>query len=361
MSMHPSGLVAGSLVVLGVYWEAFETIVFPRRVSRRFRFTRVFYWATWLPWRAIGSRLRAGKRRESFLSVFGPISLLLLLGAWVVLQILAFALLHWGAGSRLQAPPGMRPFVGDLLFSGATLFTLGLGDLFPASNLERFFAILEAATGLAFLAMVIGYLPTLSQAFSRREVNVTLLDARAGSPPSAGELLLRHVGVEGKESLARLLEQWDRWSADLLETHISFPVLAYYRSQHDNQSWVAALTTILDVCALLIAGAEDGPVRSARLAFAMARHAAVDLSRMFRLEPQRPGADRLTAAELEHLREVLGAAGVALRGGPDVDERLRRLREMYEPYMNSLAEFLLMALPTWASVRGTQDNWRSMA
>jgi hypothetical protein len=361
MSMHPSGLVAGSLVVLVVYWEAFETIVFPRRVSRRFRFTRVFYQATWRPWRAIGSRLPAGKRRETFLSVYGPISLLLLLGAWVLLLIGAFAMLHWGAGSRLQSPSDLRPLEADLLLSGATLFTISLGDLAPASNLERCFTILEAGSGLAFLAMVIGYLPTLSQAFSRREVNVALLDARAGSPPSAREMLQRHVDHEGMRSLGPLLEQWDRWSADLLETHISFPVLAYYRSQHDNQSWVAALTMVLDVCALVIASVEGEPARSARLAFAMARHAAVDLSRVFRLDPRPPAADRLSAAELGDLLKVLDSAGLSLRSRVDVDDRLHRLRQMYEPHMNALADFLLMALPTWASPHGAKDNWQSMA
>jgi hypothetical protein len=209
--------------------------------------------------------------------------------------------------------------------------------------------------------MVIGYLPVLSQAFSRREVNVTLLDARAGAPPSARELLRRHVDGEGRDSLIKLLEQWDRWSADLLETHISFPVLAYYRSQHDNQSWVSALTTILDVCALLIAGLEGEPLRSARLAFAMARHAAVDLSRVFYLEPRAPSADRLPARDLGPLLEGLGATGLSWRPAAEVDERLRRLRSMYEPHMNALAEFLLMSLPTWAAAKGAQDNWESMA
>jgi hypothetical protein len=361
MSTHPGGLVAGSLVVLAVYWEAFETIVFPRRVSRRFRFTRLFYQASWWPWRAIGSRLRPGKRREDFLSVYGPISLLLLLGAWVLLLIGAFALLHWGAGSRIQSPSTMGAFEADLLLSGATLFTVGMGDIVAASTLERCFVILEAGTGLAFLAMVIGYLPTLAQAFSRREVNVALLDARAGSPPSAREMLQRHIDGEGEQSLGPLLEQWDRWASDLLETHISFPVLAYYRSQHDNQSWVAALTVVLDVCALLIAGVDGEPARSARLAFAMARHAAVDLSRMFRLEARAPATDRLSQTNLDQLLEILEAAGLPLRSRTDVDERLRRLRQMYEPHMNALATFLLMSLPTWASPKGAQDNWQSMA
>jgi hypothetical protein len=361
MSMHPSGLVAGSLVVLMVYWEAFETIVFPRRVSRRFRFTRVFYRATWRPWRAIGTRLPPGKRREAFLSVYGPISLLFLLGAWVLLLIGAFAVLHWGAGNRVRFPSAVPSFEADLLLSGATLFTIGLADFAPTSSLERGFVILEAGTGLAFLAMVIGYLPTLSQAFSRREVSVALLDARAGSPPSAGEMLQRHIDPEGKQSLGAVLEQWDRWSADVLETHISFPVLAYYRSQHDNQSWVAALTVILDVCALLVAGVDGEPSRSARLAFAMARHAAVDLRGIFYLDARVPETDRLSEKTLDDLLETLARAGLSLRPRAEVNDRLHRLRQMYEPHMNALADYLLMPLPTWASPKGAQDNWQSMA
>jgi Ion channel len=359
--MHPSGLLVGAFLVLAIYWEAFETIVFPRRVSRRFRFTRAFYRATWIPWRTIGSRLKSGKPREKFLSVYGPISLLFLLLTWVALLVVAFALLHWGGGSRLQSPPGLHGFAADLLFSGATLFTMSMGDITAVSPLERVFMILEGGTGLAFLAMVIGYFPVLSQAFSRREVNVSLLDARAGSPPSAGELLKRHVDTYGEELLPQLLQQWDRWSADLLETHISFPVLAYYRSQHDNQSWVAGLTTILDVCALVLAGLERGPVAPARLAFAMARHAAVDLSRTFRLEPRPTDPDRLNPAELARLREALRAAGLPLRQGPEVDQTLHRLRRMYEPYMNALGEFLLMRLPGWVSHEGAADNWQSLA
>jgi hypothetical protein len=359
--MHPSGLVVGAFFVLLIYWEAFETIIFPRRVSRRFRFTRAFYQATWVPWRAIGARLKPGKPRENFLSIYGPISLLLLLVTWVSVLIVAFALLHWGGGSRIHTSTGVDGFRADLLLSGATLFTLSFGDMTPASDLERVFIIVEGGTGLAFLAMVIGYLPVLYQAFSRREVNVSLLDARAGSPPSAGELLIRHLDQDGEEMLAQLLQQWDRWSADLLETHISFPVLAYYRSQHDNQSWVAALTTILDVCALLIAGLEREPARSARLAFAMARHAAVDLTRAFRLVPKHTTPDRLTPADLAQLRQALSAGGLSLRQGPEVDERLHRLRRMYEPYMSALGDFLLMQLPTWVSPQGTPDNWQSMA
>ena len=145
--------------------------------------------------------------------------------------------------------------------------------------------MVESATGFGFLALVIGYLPTLLQAFSRRDANVTLLDARAGSPPTAVELLRRHASAHGREALHELLRDWERWSAELLESHLSYPVLCYFRSQHDNQNWLAALTTILDTCALAIVGMENVPRRQAQLTFAVARHAVVDLAQIFSTAP----------------------------------------------------------------------------
>ncbi len=151
--------------------------------------------------------------------------------------------------STLAAADGQHGFFTDLYMSGTTFFTLGLGDVVPRSDLARFLTVVEAGIGFAFLAVVIGYLPILYQAFSRREVEVSLLDARAGSPSSAVELLRRHAGVEGADDLCQLLRGWEHWSAELLESHLSYPSLGYFRSQHEHQSWVAALTTILDACA----------------------------------------------------------------------------------------------------------------
>jgi hypothetical protein len=357
---HALALVAGAVLVLLILWEAFETIVSPRRVSRRFRLTRAFYRATWLPWRAVARLVPAGRRREDFLSVFGPISLLVLLVLWAALLILGFTLLHWGAGSGMHMATGQRGFLVDLYVSGVTLFTMSPGDVAPATDAARVLTIVEAGTGLAVLAMVVGYLPVLSQGFSRRETNVSLLDARAGSPPTAGELLLRHAGEAQQELLARLLEQWEPWCADLLETQVSFPVLAYYRSQHANQSWVAALTAMLDACALVMAGLDGEPPRAARLTFAMGRHAAVDLTLVLGLAPRPVSADRLPAPELAELRQALREAGLRVREGPQADARLQRLRAMYEPYMNALAQFLVMPLPGWRGTTGTRDNWRGL-
>jgi hypothetical protein len=355
--MHALGLIGGALLVLLVFWEAFETIVYPRPVARKVRLTRIFVRVTWLPWRALARLVPAGGLRENFLSVYGPLSLLALLVVWAVLIVVGFALMHWGLGSHLQTPRGLQGLPADLYFSGATLFTLSLGDVTPLSRLERLFTVLEAGSGIALLALVIGYLPSLGQAFSRREVNVTLLDARAGSPPSAGELLRRHQGPQGQEALAHLLDQWDRWAAEVLETHVSFPLLAYYRSQHANQSWLAALTTILDVCALILAGLEPGPVRPARTAFHMARHAAADMTHALRLTMRPLRDDRLPAVDLARLRQALGAADLTLRNVPEVNAKLERLRETYEPYVTTLAGYLMMPLPSWVSTEEAREPW----
>jgi len=352
---------AGVLMIVVILWDAFETIVLSRRVSRKFRLTRLFYRAAWAPWSAIARRIQAGNARENFIMVFGPMSLILLLAAWAAGLVFSFALLHWGLGSHLAASDGAHGFRTDLYMSGTTFFTLGLGDVTPRTSIARFLTVLESGMGFGFLALVIGYLPTVSQAFSRREVNISLLDARAGSPPTAAQLLRRHGQDGGTEALCELLSEWERWSAELLESHVSFPVLSYFRSQHDNQSWVAALTTILDVCALSIAGLEKAPARAARLTFAIARHAVVDLCAVFHRMPLPLDADRLPPAEFVRLRQVLSEFEIRIRDDVAVEPKLRSLRGMYEPYVNALGQFLIMPLPDWIPPADARENWRASA
>ena len=348
---------AGALLLIGVLWDAFETMVLARRVSRGVRVTTLFYRATWAPWAALSRRTPAGRRRESFLTIYGPLSLVFLIGLWAVALVFAFALLQWGLGDGLKGSAG-HGFWTTLYMSGTTLFTLGLGDVTPQTTAARFFTVVETGTGFAFLALVISYLPVLSQAFSRREVSISLLDARAGSPSTCSELMRRHGLDQAPDALAKLLQEWERWSAELLESHISFPVLAFYRSQHDNQSWVGALTTILDACALVISCVEGGPVRDARLTFAMARHAVADMCNVFSLTPRAPAADRLSPDDFLRLQQTLELAGVKLNAGDAARRQLVQLRGMYEGHVHVLSELLVMPLPLWLPPAVVRDNWQ---
>jgi hypothetical protein len=359
--MRVLAAIGGVALILVVLWDAFEAIVLPRRVTRRLRLARVFYRSTWIPWSAVARWMRPGNRREAFLSFYGPLSLIMLISVWAVGLVLGFASLQWGLHASLKAPEGTATLLTYLYMSGTSLFTLGLGDVIPQTGVARTLTVAEAGTGFAFLAMVMGYLPVLYQSFSRREVNISLLDTRAGSPPTAAELLRRHGEGQALADLPQFLREWERWSAELLESHLSFPVLAYYRSQHNNQSWLAALTTILDASALIIVGVERAPRRHAHLAFAMARHAVADLALMFREGPRRPAHERLPPEDLSRLRQTLAAVGVKLRDGEAADRRLAALRDMYEPYVNSLAEHLCMDLPPWIVAGDAADHWQRTA
>jgi hypothetical protein len=245
-------------------------------------------------------------------------------GAWATAIVVGFAMMHWGLESPLNVAPGIAPFSTYLYMSGTTFFTLGLGDVTPMGAPGRALVVFEAGMGFGFLAALISYLPAiLYQAFSGREVSISLLDARAGSPPTAGELLRRH-GNDRRE-LGQLLYDWERWSAELLETHLSYPVLAYFRSQHTNQSWLAALTAILDTCALIMAGMNDGPTRQAQLTFAMARHAVADLAQIFTRSRQ-PVAirTRRRRGDRQRARRSLSGPCLANRLGHAVEHEPQR-------------------------------------
>lgn len=306
--------------------------------------------AFWASWRWVARKmLIKSKRRAAFLSVFGPLSLLGMIAIWVVGLIFGFAFLQWGLRDAILMNGGNGPVGIETYFylSGTTFFTLGYGDVTPVGRLGRVLAVAESGLGFGFLAAILSYLPAIFQSYSRREVNISLLDARAGSPPSASQLILRAARTDSAKALDPFLGEWERWAAELLESQLSFPVLAYYRSQHDNQSWLAALTTVLDTCAVIMTQVKDVNTYQAQVTFAIARHAAVDLALVLRAQPPEPAdaAERLTTEQFGALRSAMMAAGVQLCDSADAEPALRRLRATYEPFLQGLGERLLLTVP----------------
>jgi hypothetical protein len=359
--MRILAFVAGVACLFIVLLDAFQTIILPRRATGRIRLTRMFYIATWKPWAFFARRLRNPRKRETVFSFYGPLSLILLLVVWAGAMVVGFGLIYFALGSPFIDTAHQSGFYSDLYVSGTTIFTLGIGDVTPQNPWARALVILEAGTGLGFLAVVMGYFPVLYSAFSRREVSISLLDARAGSPPTAAELLRRHSYPGGEMALSVLLTEWERWSAELLESHISYPQLCYFRSQHSNQSWLAALTAILDMSALMVAGIQGYEARQAQLTFAMARHAMVDLSQILSQRPLTDVPDRLPAERYEKLYELLSEGGVKVcRDGQSI-ERLREMRVLYEGYAEALSRYLHMPLPPWLADHPFRDNWLTVA
>jgi hypothetical protein len=358
--MRIVAFIFGIVLIVLVAQDAFETIVLPRRVIRRIRLARLFYRVIQVGWKSIGHLIGSSARRESFRASVGPFSLLALLVFWAVLFVFGFGLLLWGLGLPLNAPDKGISFLTYLYLSGTTFFTLGLGDVTPMPGVGRVLVVAEVALGFIFLALVISYVPIIYQAFSRRELRISLLDARAGSPATAAELLRRNCAGKNVEELRMLLHDWEVWCADILESHLSYPVLAFYRSQHEQQSWVEALTVILDTCALILTGIEGMAVEPARFSFAMARHAVVDLAQVLNISPT-PTVNRLSSAEFTQLHDLLVASGIRLKEGMASEQKLAELRATYEPFVSALANRIQVSLPPWIPPGDTLDDWQTSA
>lgn len=363
--MKPLVLAGGLILIAWVLWDTFETVLLTRRVPARLRISRFVTGWLWAGWSLIAARIPHRSRRETFLNFYALLATISMYVVWAAGLIVAFAMLHWAEGSHLAGVIGTGGAVGavgfgaDLYMSGTTFFTLGLGDLHPTSDAARVITVVEAGTGFGLLALVIAYVPVLYQAFARREARITTLDEWAGSPPTAAVMLRRSFEARDPNVIGPLLRDWEVASAEILESHLSYPILCFFRSQHDNQSWLASLVAILDTCTLVIVGVEGIDPFQARLTFAIARHALVDLSQAFRLRPEPAERLRMSARELGELRAWLAGSGVRLRDGPEAERRLTELRDLYMPFAHQLSRVLLMPLPSNLPPPRARYNWET--
>jgi hypothetical protein len=323
--------IVGALLIALMLSEFFVTFMLPRRVRRDPWIARGLDWLVWRRWRALARRM-APASADTLLGFFGPLALLAQLVVWALGLMIGYGLIEWAAAGG--------SFSTRFLTSSALFLSMGASSGSVGVHVVE---LLEAATGVGVLFIVIGYIPAVYSAFSRRETAVSQLATRAGSPPAAAALLQR-AGARGSwQHLERDLQAWEQWAAELMETHLTYPLLAFYRSQHVNQNWLATLTAIVDVAAFIRATVPDENGDAAEITFRIGRHALADLALQFRLEPT--PVDRLSDADFDDLFAIIDRSQIANVDREVARRRLDQYRGEYEPNAQALAESLALALP----------------
>jgi hypothetical protein len=325
--------IAGAALIAVMLSEFFVAFLLPRRVKRDPRIARGLNRGMWRPWRALARRFPPATA-DTLLGFYGPLALLVELFVWVLGLMIGYGLLEWAVAGG-PASDRFLSSSGLFLSAGASSGSTGL----------RVVELLEAATGVGVLFVVIGYMPSVYSAFSRREIAVSQLATRGGSPPTAGTLIRRAAGREHWRDLERDLQAWEEWAAELMETHLSYPLLSFYRSQHVNQNWLAALTAMVDVAAFVKATAPEGEVEAAEITYGIGRHALADLAHQHGLEPV--PVDRLSDADREDLFDIVERSTVGSVERETARRRLNELRARYEPNAQALADHLALELPPW--------------
>jgi hypothetical protein len=349
-------LVFGLLIWWIALWDSFATIVLPRTVAPMRRPSGRFNQWSWGLWSRIARWIRAPQLQLSFLAIYGPISVILLLILWGGLMIVAFAMIFQGLGAQFVAASGSVGF-GTLIYTSASTFlTLGLGDVTSPEPVGRTFVIMEAGSGFIFLGLLISYMPLLDQAYSSREVGNQLLHSRAGRPPSGIKFLLRYADASHSDILRGILRDSERWMAEVMQSHLSHPVLSFYRAQRPGQSWLVSLTTVLDACALLIAGGEGLSAAQARISYQMGLRLLVDLSHALGVKVDPKSHPRLAEGDLAAIVAVCDGSGLKLNLTPVSSRALLRLVERYDVYLSALSKWLVIPLPTWIPPRDRAES-----
>jgi hypothetical protein len=350
MLLNILSICAGGAVIALTLWDTFQSVVVPRAVGRSFRVSFYVWRSMWRLWPQVAWGIFGGKpdRREEFLAGFAPFMLIALIGIWVALLIFGFGLMLWGMRSEISPPHASFGMI--LYFAGTSLLTIGFGDVVGRGALPKLVSVLAALAGLSFLSIMTAFLFAIFGSFQQRETFVVTVAARAGMPPSGVNLLAIAGYSLTSEDLSPLMIDAQRWAAAVMESHLAYPMLAFFRSSHDDQSWIGTLGTLLDAATLMMTttdGVRDG---QARIFYNVGRHATLDLSRYFRIAVAQEDVG-IERAEFDHACDRLAAAGYALRDRDEAWTRFAGLRSSYAARLNGMAAFFQIPPLQWIGDR----------
>lgn len=338
--------LAGAALVIATLADLFISVVVPRSVGGRFRPSVILLRQGWRLWRRAAIRIPDQEKREDTLGVFAPTLLVTLLTYWVLSEIAGYGLLFWALRSGLRPEPNVG---GAIYFAGASLLTIGFGDVVPMNVATRVLALFAAGGGLATFAITTTFLFQTFGAFQRREAFVVTISERTGAPPSGLEFITRHVKLGLMDDVGAILRESQRWIAEVMETHLAYPVLTYFRSSHDDESWVGTLGAILDACTLLRTTLDADHRGQAVITARIGTHLVRDFTAFFNL----PSGD---AAGVEYDEFVvayrtLRELGAPLRPLEDAWPDFQRHRAGYAVQLDAMARWWRIPPARWIGDR----------
>ena len=325
----------GAFLIWSALRDVFQSVIVPRAVDRRFRLSFYLNRMLWKLWPAMGWHIKNDDRREDFLATFAPFALVATLFTWVLVLVVGYGLLFFALHDQLRPQP--VNLWQALYFAGTTMLTIGFGDYVGNTGLSRALSLAAGASGLSVVAVVTAYLFAVFGSFQRREVFVTFLGSRSGSPPSGMGLLTVHAFNEILNDLPALFVQGQQWTAEVMESHLAYPILAFFRSSHDYESWPGALGTLLDAATLLLTTTDDGAHGQARIMYWTGRHLVHDFVNYFGLT-LREGAG-IERFEFEQARLRLVELGFKLREEEASWKSFSEMRSAYAPGLAAIAHF----------------------
>ncbi|TAJ99919.1 MAG: two pore domain potassium channel family protein [Chloroflexota bacterium] len=337
----PVGLLG--LTCLGlVLWDVFQTIVVPRPSPSRLRLARYVVPPAWLAWRALATRTRTGVARDQLLGLFAPAAAILLLVLWMAAIVIGYGLILFALRGELRPSPA--DLGTAIYFAGTSVLTIGYGDIVAGGGLSRLVVLTAAVAGLGVVALVITFLFSLYGSFQRREVLVVTLSARAKSPPSAITLLETQARLDLVDELPALFAEWERWTAEVLDTHVAYPLLGYFRSSHDETSWISAIGAVLDAAALVLTTIRGVPRGQAEITKRVGAHLVEDIGNNLGLTGDGSVVGRDEFGEVYHR---LGEAGYDLEPEEPAWHAFEAARASFAGRLEAIAAYWATPATLW--------------
>jgi hypothetical protein len=340
--------VLGLVLLLAVFYDLFQTVVLPRPAVNKIQLAARLVRPMWLVWRWVSLRTSRLDRSEARLAAFGPVALLALFGVWALSLILGYSLLIDALRDEFRPPP--QDFATSFYVSMSTLVPLAYGDFVPEGGLARMVIFAESATGVAIAALAITLLFSLYESFRAREEMVVALDAMAGAPPSGVHILETAAEHGMRPELNSTFDEWRRWSAMVLESHLAYPLLIYFRSSHDNEAWVNSFGAMMDAAVLVMSTVDDESEGPARLMFTVGTHFVEDMSWVFRFKTSNDAI--VERDEYTQAVDRLTKAGFRIKKDGDAGwKRFIELRAKYAATLNHMASLLATPPAQWIGDR----------